>query len=321
MKKFFSLLTSTYQRWMKNDPFQQSAIIAYYTLFSLPSFFVIIISIAGYFFGKSEIQHQVVDGLSDIVGMDTALSVEKLITNVDVRGETTIALIISIGVLVFGATSAFFQLKKSMNRIWSVREKRANVLMMILDRLLSLALILGIGLMVVASVILTTIFTALGDYVEEYAPALSSSALYVFNFLISYVFIAFLFTLIYKLLPDVKIKWRSTMVGASLTTVLFLIAEYALGIYFSKSDPASVFGGASSVILIMLWIYYACLILFFGAEFTFQYTLRKGEHVVPGKYGEPAFIQDLKDLKDQKIYTDEQRILLEKMTKQVEKSL
>lgn len=318
MKKIITLFKNTYSRWMKNEPFQESAIITYYTLFSLPSFFVIIITVAGYFFGKSEVQGQIIGNLGEIVGLETAESLEKIILNVSFEEKTTLALIISIGVMVFGATGAFFQLKKTMNKIWSVREKKANIIMMILDRLLSLGLILSIGFMMVASLIITTLVAALGDYIKLYAPTISSFALNAFNFLFSYIFIWFLITLIFKLLPDVKLRWRSTFVGASLTTILFLIAEYGLGVYFSQSNPASVFGSASSIILLMLWINYTCLILFFGAEFTFQYALFRNEKVEPNRYSEPAFIQELRELKDQKIYTEKQKKLLERIDGELE---
>lgn len=317
LKTSFQLFKDTIQRWIKNDPFQRSASIAYYTLFSIPSILMIIITVAGYFFGKSQVQEEIIESLSEVVGAEAAESVEKMIVNVNVEGESTIALIISIGVILFAASGAFFQLKKAMNKIWAVREKKSEVLMMILDRLISLGMIFSIGFMMVASLIITTLVTYLGKYISDFAPGLSTVSLNIFNFIFSYVFIWFLFSAIFKILPDVKLKWRYALVGGSVTTVLFLLAEYGLSFYFSKSDPTSVFGGASSVILLMLWIFYTCLILFFGAEFTVQYTLLKKAKVETNQFSEPDFVQDLEDLKNQKMYTTQHKRLLREFAEEV----
>ncbi len=313
MKKYFDLFIKTGKQWIKNDPFQQSAVIAYYTLFSLPSLMVMIISVAGYFFGKSNVQDQIIRQMGEIMGEKTAGTIESLISNAEVQEGSQIAFLISVGVLIFGATGAFFQLKKAMNKIWKVRLKKANPLMTVLNRLISLGLILVIGFMLVASLLITTLVNALGDYIREYAPQLTSTALNGFNLLFSFTFIVLLFAAIFKILPDVKIRWKATFVGAAITTILFLVAEYGLGIYFGKSNPTSVFGGASSVILIMLWIYYSCLVLFFGAEFTLQYSLFKGYGIQLNRLSEPAIIQDLKDLKEERIFLKESQVMLEEI--------
>ncbi|HLS30265.1 MAG TPA: YihY/virulence factor BrkB family protein [Flavobacteriaceae bacterium] len=317
MKTILQLFKNTVQRWLKNDPFQRSASIAYYTLFSFPSLLMIVITVAGYFFGKSQVQDELIESLSDVVGVDTAESVERMVVNVNVEGESTVALIISIGVILFAASGAFFQLKKAMNKIWAVREKKSEVLMMILDRLISLGMILSIGFMMVASLIITTVVTYLGKYISDFAPGISTVSLNIFNFIFSYVFIWFLFSAIFKILPDVKLKWRYALVGGSVTTVLFLLAEYGLSFYFSTSDPTSIYGSASSVILLMLWIFYTCLILFLGAEFTVEYTLLKKAKVETNRFSEPDFVQDLEDLKNQKMYTKQHKRLLREFAEEV----
>jgi len=317
MRKLIRLFKNTYKRWAKNEPFERSASIAYYTLFSFPSLLVIIIAVAGYFFDQSQVQDEIIESLAQVVGTDTADSVEKMIVNVNIQEGSAVALMISIGVIVFGATGAFFQLKKAMNKIWAVREKKSNIMMMILDRLISLGMVLSIGFMMVASLIVTTIVTSLGNLVADYAPGISAVSLNLFNLLFSYAFIWILFSAIFKILPDVQLKWRYAFVGGSVTTVFFLMAEYGLSYYFKQSDPTSVYGSASSVILLMLWIYYTCLILFFGAEFTVQYTLFKGEKIQTNQFSEPAFIQDLEDLKNQRMYTKEQKRILKEIAEEV----
>lgn len=314
VKNYIKLFSKTIKQWLKDDAFQQSAVIAYYTLFSLPSLLVIVISIAGYFYGKSNIQDEIMEEIGRFIGMETAQSLGGIVSNVNVHYSSTLAIVISVLILFFGATGAFFQLKKAMNKIWGVRTIKANILQVVFDRLISLGMVLTIGFMMVISLVVTTVVTALGQYIGEFAPQLTSAALKGFNFLFSYIFIGFLFAAVFKLLPDIKIRWKVTFIGASITTVLFLVAEYGISVYLSTSDPTSVFGGASSVILIMLWVYYSCLIMFFGAEFTVQYAIYKKENISPNRFSEPAFIQEIKELKEKKLHLKERQKILDELT-------
>lgn len=321
MKEYIGLLKNTVTQWLKNNPFQQSAAIAYYTLFSLPSLLVVIISIAGYFFGKSNVQNRIINQLGEFIGMDAAESIERIISNVSIEDSSTFTILISFGTLVFGATGAFFQLKKAMNIIWSVREKKSNVIMMLINRMISLGMIVVIGFMLMVSLVVNTVVTALGDYLSQFAPDISAVSLQVVNFLLSFLFITCLFAAIFKWLPDIKVRWRVTFIGAAFTTILFLIAVYGLGIYFGTSNPTSVFGGASSVILIMLWIYYSCLILFLGAEFTVQYALFKNHKIGLNRYGEPAIIQKLAELKKEQLHLEQRDRLFESYKDQINEEI
>lgn len=236
MKNKFQFIKKTYEQWMSNSPFEQSAVIAYYTLFSLPSLLIIIITIAGYFFETSDVQGKIISEVASFTGEETALTIETMITNARIKGENFLNITVSVLMLVFGATGAFFQLKKAMNRIWSVRAKKDNLMRMILDRAISFGMIIVIGFMLLISLVISTVVSALSEYISTYAPEITSYSLEVFNFLLSYIFIGTLFAGIFKLLPDIKIKWKITFVGASLTTVLFLLGKYLLGFYFSESD-------------------------------------------------------------------------------------
>lgn len=311
MKDYLRFIIKTIKQWLKNNPFQQSAIIAYYTLFSLPGLLVIVISIAGYFFGKSNVQDRIIHQLGEFIGVEAAESIERLISNVNIESSSSLMILVSIGSLAFGATGAFFQLKKAMNSIWNVREKKSSILMMIINRMISLGIVLVIGFMLMISLILNTVVTVLAEYVGQFAPSLSEFGLGVINFSLSFLFITCLFAAIFKLLPDIKIQWKVTFIGASFTTILFLVAVYGLGIYFGKSNPTSVFGGASSIILVMLWVYYSCLILFLGAEFTVQYALFKNYKIGLNRFGEPAIFQKMEELKEEKLIYEEQEVLFE----------
>ena len=181
---------------------------------------------------------------------------------------------------------------------------------MIINRIISFGMILVVGLLLLISLIISAALSAMKDYLAFIAPEITVFMIESLNFIISFLVITSLFAAVFKWLPDVQLRWKTTYLGAILTTVLFIIGKSVLGIYFGQSDPASVYGGASSVVLILLWVYYTCLIVFYGAEFTVQYALYKNEKVEPNKYAEPAIYQELENLEKKKLQVlDEKRIV------------
>jgi len=298
LKTFFKLIKNAYVSWDGNDPWGRSAIIAYYTLFSLPSLLIIVVSIAGYFFGREAVQGRITSQISGFIGKDSARIIEEMINNAALNSNSTIAIIFGVVMMLFGATGVFFQLKKAMNNIWNVTERKETYLRMILDRVISFGMVLILGFLMLLGLIISTIIRMLSDVIESHAPLLAEIGLDLVNSLLSFVFITLLFGAIFKLLPDIKIRWKVTLYGAALTTVLFLIGEYLIGIYFGRSNPASVYGGASSMVLILLWVNYTCLIMFFGAEFTVQYALHIKEKITPNEFSEPAIHQEMEKLKE-----------------------
>ena len=223
----------------------------------------------------------------------------------------TAAIIFGIGMLLFGATGVFFQLKMAMNNIWNVAAKQTDFLRILLDRLISFGMVMVIGLLLLLSLVISALIRILKDEIEQYAPQVTAFMVEAVNFGISFLVITTLFAAIFKLLPDIKLRWRITYLGAAVTTILFLVGEALISFYFGKSEPASVYGGASSVVLILLWVYYTCLILFFGAEFTVQYALLKNERVVPNKYGEPAIYQELEKLQQKRTQLEEEKEIID----------
>lgn len=313
LKTFFELLKKTFVSWNSNDPFAQSAIIAYYTLFSLPSLLIIVVSIAGYFFGNDAVQGKITAQIGDFIGNDAAMAIEKMISSAALTNNSTLAIIFGVSMLLFGATGVFFQLKKAMNNIWSVAARKDTFLVMILDRLISFGMVLVIGFLMLMTLLISALIKILSNYIKSFAPVFSSITLEVFNFLISFLFITALFAAIFKLLPDIKIRWKVTLLGAALTTILFLIGEFLISFYFGKSNPGSVYGGASSVVLILLWVNYTCLILFFGAEFTVQYAFHIKEQITPNQFSEPAIYQEMEKLRIKKEKIDEDQKVLESL--------
>lgn len=294
-KSFFYLLKATFSQWMARDPFNNSNIIAYYTIFSLPGLLVIVINLAGYFFGKEAVTHQITGQIGGIIGGDTAKGIQEIIANASKNDGLTISSIIGLAVLLFGATGVFYQVQQILNKIWEVEAKpKQKIWKLVRDRIFSFGLILVIAFLLLVSLVLSAGLTALSDWVSVHISEYLMVAFRVLDILISVSVITLLFASIYKFLPDVQITWKDVWGGAFLTSVLFVIAKFALGLYFGSSNPASTYGAAGSIILIMLWVSYAGLILLFGAEFTKVNATYKGKKMAPV---EGAMLVERKDNK------------------------
>ena len=284
-KNIFSMLKATYFEWNEDEPFRQSAVIAYYSIFSLPALLIIIINAVGLIYGEEAVRGEISAQIGSLVGEEAAQQVEDIIASTSQQSNNFFAIVIGIGTLLFGATGVFYQLQQSLNKVWEVELKpKTGYTKLAIDRATSLGVILAIGFLLLVSLILTTMLSALGDWIERQLP---DFMLYVFqavNFLVPFGVITLLFALIYKVLPDVKISWRAVWVGAAVTALLFSIGKSAIGFYFGQSNPASAFGAAGSIILILLWVNYSALIVLFGAEFTQVYARRYGERIEPNSY-------------------------------------
>lgn len=285
IKDLGSLLKDTFNEWNEDEPFIRSASLSYYTIFSLPALLLIVIYLVGVFFGEETAQKEVVAYAREMISADVAREVEKMMNNLDVLGNTVWAAIVGIGTLVFGATTVFYQLQQNLNQIWDLKPvPKKAVLKLLKDRLFSFGMILIIGLLLLVSLILTAIINSLGQNISELLPGISFYIIETLNMVISFSFMVVLFAAIFKILPDAEIKWKYVWLGGIVTTILFIIGKFLLGLYFRYADPASAFGAAGTLIILMLWVNYACLILFFGAEFTQVYARWYGARIQPAPH-------------------------------------
>lgn len=310
MMKFLKLLKETYLSWDKNDPWAKSAIIAYYALFSLPSLLIIIVHFAGVFFGREAVQGRITGEISGLIGEGSADLIQAMIINSALSESSVLFVIFGVGILIFGATGVFFQLQRALNNIWSVRSKKNNIIDTLKRRAVSFGMVLIIGLLMLISLVLSSAINALSEFLGNYYSELSSNLIEVFNFIISQIFITALFAAIFTLLPDVKIKWKTNLIGAFMTSLLFLGGKYLIGFYFAKSDPASVYGAAGSVVLVLLWVYYTCLILFFGAEFTVNWALHRNIKIEPTDNATLSYELEMEKLREfkRKIEEDKKKL-------------
>lgn len=282
LKKLWTVFKETGIHWNASSPWRQSAILSYYTIFSLPALLLIVIVATGSLFGEEAVSNQLSEQIAGTIGKDAALAVEAMVVNAAETGSSTLNMMIGIGLLLFGATTIFYHLQLSLNRIWGVvPQPKKAFLKYLRDRLLSFGLVLIIGFLMLISLILTSLLATLGEWLTEFWPGLMLPFVKLANHLISLLVSTTLFAMMFKLLPDAIIRWRSVGVGALITALLFALGQFGLSIYFSRTDPGSVYGAASSVILIMVWISYVALILLFGAEFTRQWANHFGHGIRP----------------------------------------
>lgn len=288
-QSFFKQLKQAFTAWWDREPFNNSIIVAYYAIFSMPGLLVIVINLAGYFFGKEAVTNQISTQIGSLVGADTAKDIQDMVISASEAKGTVLSTILSIATLLFGATGVFYQTQQILNKIWEVKPKpKQQILKLMRDRLFSFGLIVVVGFLLLVSLVLSAALSAFGDWfsanITDGIPILFS----LLDIVLSIAVITALFAAIFKFLPDVKISWRDVWTGALVTAVLFAIAKFALGLYFAKSDPSSAYGAAGTIILIMLWVSYAGLILFYGAEFTKVYSTRNGKKVKPAETAEYA---------------------------------
>ena len=251
----------------------QSAVIAYYAIFSMPGLLVIVISVGSLFFKRDVITGQLYTQISSIMGVETARQVQDMIITISQTNKSLLATIIGLITVLLGATGVFVELQKALNVIWEVKAKpRRAIFTVIRTRLFSFGLILSVGFLLLISLTITTIIAVMGDWVMNHWPNIVLIIFYVLNFIISFGVVMLLFALLFKILPDAKIQWKHLWWGSILTAFLFILGKTAIGFYLSKTNPGSAYGAAGSIVLILLWVSYSSMILFYGAEFTRAYA-------------------------------------------------
>jgi len=281
----FKILKNTFTGFMADKGLKLSASLSYYTLFSLAPLLLLIISLAGVIFGQTASEGRIFDEINGLIGAEAATQVQQIIRNLQLSGKSTLSAIIGAITLVIGATTVFGEIQDSINMIWRVKAKpKRGWLKMLKDRLLSGSIIVGLGFLLIVSLIINGALMALNEILRSYFPDLTIILINIANIVISFAVITVLFGVIFKVLPDAKIAWKDVRAGAFFTALLFMLGRYLIGIYIETTAAGSPYGAAGSIIVILLWIYYTAAILYFGAEYTREYACFKGARIQPAEY-------------------------------------
>ena len=281
------LLRATMSDWYEDRAQRIGAALAYYTIFALAPGLVIVMALAGLMLGPGA-ESQIIEQIRDLIGKQGAAAIEATIRSArnETLGATGTAL--ALIPLVFGLWGVFGELQDGLNTIWGVTPKPGRRIRDILkERFWSFAMVVGIGFVLLVSLVLSAWLAAVGTYVGSLLPA-PATGLEALNFVISFVVITGSFALIFKLLPDVKIAWRDVWLGAAVTSLFFTVGKFLIGLYLGKSAVASAYGAAGSLVIIVVWVYYSAQILLFGAEFTKVWTKRRGSGFVPEQTAVPV---------------------------------
>ncbi|HEY3488473.1 MAG TPA: YihY/virulence factor BrkB family protein [Gammaproteobacteria bacterium] len=277
--KYWDILTQTVKKFLADDPVSYSAGIAFYTIFSLPPILLISIWIAASIYDDAMVREALLEQIGALFGTESADTVSKIIAAGDETARTTWAKIVGIGTLIFSASTVFASLQDALNNIWGVQAKPGyGIRNYVIHRLLSFAMVVSFGFVLLVSLVIDAAILLFINFIEAYFSTAAAFVLASINFLVSLFIIAGVLALIFKLLPDVKIKWKYVRTGALVTALLFVVGKYLIGLYLGNSSVATSYGAAGSLVLLLIWVYYSSCILLFGAEFTY----------VHAQYGKPV---------------------------------
>jgi membrane protein len=289
LKTVGRVLLDAVNRMFDDDALPLAAALAYYSLLSMAPLLLVVISLAGVFFADREVHAQLIEQMRALVGDAGAELTRTVIQHTGGEERSAWSLVIGALLTLFGATTVFGQLQYALNRVWRVRAApRAGFIMrFIKQRILSFAIVLSVGFLLMVSLVISAVLAALHSYLDEH---LASAALFWsgLDLAISFSLATLLIAMMFKYLPDAEIEWRDTWHGALITAALFIVGKQVIGLYLGQTTVASSFGAAASVVIFMIWVYYAAVILLFGAEITQAVAARRGAIVVPNQNAEPA---------------------------------
>lgn len=284
-KRWFTILKNTFTIFMDVKGLKFSASLAYYTIFSLAPLLVLTISLAALFFGQEAAEGKVFDEINGLVGSNAAAQIQEMLKNVQLKEDNTWALIVGISTLLLGATTVFGDMQHSINKIWEIKPKpKRGWVKLITDRLLSSSLVLSLGFLLIVSLIVNGLLMILMDYIRRLFSDLAVYLSLAVETLTNFIVISVLFGVIFKFLPDVRIKWKDVKAGAFFTAILFMIGRFLIGFYIQTTGPESTYGAAASIIVLLLWVYYTAAILYLGASFTRAYADYNGSRIAPAEF-------------------------------------
>jgi len=287
IKAYWTILKQTFSDFIDDKVLKLSASLAYYTIFSVAPMLIVIIFFCDLFLGREAIEGTLYSQIKDLVGSEAAIQVQQMIRNASLSQDMSWATIVGFVTLFIGATGVFAEIQDSINTIWRLKskpKKGKGLVRMIMNRLQSFSLVISMGFILLVSLVVNGIIEIFNQRLASLFPQVGMVVIYLVNWAITFAVITALFAVIFKVLPDARIRWRDVIVGSVATAILFMLGKFAIGFYLGASKVGSTYGAAGSIVIILLWVYYSAAILYFGAEFTRVYVQHFGARIYPNDY-------------------------------------
>jgi membrane protein len=285
VKGMWKLVKESVNGFNNDNVLKLSGSLAYFTIFSIGPMLLVIIFFADIFYGREAVEGNIYNQIKGFVGPDAALQIQEIIRNASLSGKSKVTAVVGFITLLIGTTTVFAEIQDSINTIWNLKTKpEKGWVKLILNRLLSFSVVVGLAFLLLVSLIINGIMEAFGERLEIMFPQVAVVVIYIVNLVLTFGVITLLFAIIFKVLPDAKIKWKDVIVGAIVTALLFMLGKFGITYYIGSSNIGSSYGAAGSVIVILIWVYYSAIILYFGAEFTKAYATHFGNRIYPNSY-------------------------------------
>lgn len=293
-KSIWKVIKQTFADFFTSNVLKLSGSLAFFTVFSLPGLLIIIIWFSNLFYGREIVEGSVYNQIEGFVGHNAAVEIQQTIHNATQNTGNNFATIVGLVVLIIGATGVFEEIQDSINHIWKLKAKPRKGkawLKLIVNRLLSFSMIITLGFILLISLILNGAMDVLLNSLMDKFPHLTVILVYIINIVLTFLISTFIFAAIFKVLPDARVKWKHVRVGAFVTAFLFMAGKFLISYYLGHSRMTSAYGGAGSIIVILLWVYYSAMILYFGAAFTHVYAIHMGSRIYPNNYA--VWVQEI----------------------------
>ncbi len=281
----WQILKETFKGFSEHNIAKLSGSLAYSTVFSMGPLLVVIISLCGMLFKREAIEGKIYGVLNDFFGEGTAHQLQDIIRQVAIGDKGQVAAIVGGIVLFIGATAVFAEIQDSINTIWGLKPKpERGLLKLIRDRFLSFSVIVSLGFLLLVSLAITALIEGISTNLQKRFPDMAVAVFYIINLLLTVGLSMLIFAVIFRVLPDARIKWKDVTIGAFVTTLLFLLGKFAISFYITKANIGSTYGAAGSLVILLVWVYYSSIILYIGAEFTKAYAMQYGSKIQPNDY-------------------------------------
>ena len=282
LRTAWDVLKQTVLNFFQDDSFSYASSIAFYTIFSLPAILIISLSIGATVYERDVVQQELINQVGRLIGKESAADVEQILLNAALDSRGTLAKIVGIATLIFSATTVFISLQASLNKIWGIKPKpERGIVKYLIDRLLSLAMVMSIGFLLLVSLVFDAALVMIQNSLSKILSGWTLYLVAAMNIVISLALITLIFAVLFKVLPDAKIKWKDVWVGSLVTTAFFAAGKYLIGFYLGNSSVNSAYGAAGSLVIILIWVYYSTVIFLFGAELTSVYAEKLGRDIQP----------------------------------------